>query len=67
MALATPPCMMAAALIPLMFILGLVVLFAVGAWPLTWPMMIAVALLVVLAIGLGRLVMRMDEPKRASR
>jgi hypothetical protein len=54
--------MMAAALIPLMFILGLVVLCIVGAWPMTWfPGLAVMALLVGLAIGLTRLLAHLDD------
>jgi hypothetical protein len=47
--------MMAAALIPLMFILGLLVLFAVGAWPLgAFAGAVVVALLAGIAVALVR-------------
>lgn len=55
-------CMVAAALIPLMFILGLVVLFVVGAWPMSWlPGIAVMALLVGLAIGLSRMLVHLDD------
>lgn len=48
--------MMAAALIPLMFILGLVVLFVIGGWPMAWlPGLVLLGLLIGLAIGLSRM------------
>lgn len=47
---------MAAALIPLMFILGLLVLFAVGAWPVgVFTGAVLVALLAGIAVALVRL------------
>lgn len=55
--------MMAAALIPLMFILGLVVLCILGAWPMSWlPGLTVLALLIGLAIGLFRLLGHLDDP-----
>jgi protein-S-isoprenylcysteine O-methyltransferase Ste14 len=54
--------MVAAALIPLMFILGLVVLFVMGAWPMSWlPGLAVIALLVGLAIGLARMLVHLDD------
>ena len=54
--------MSAAALIPLMFILGLVVLFVMGAWPMSWlPGLAVMALLVGLAIGLSRTLTHLDD------
>lgn len=54
--------MMAAALIPLMFILGLVILYIVGAWPMSWlPGLVVMALLVGLAVGLSRLLAHLDD------
>ena len=54
--------MVAAALIPLMFILGLVVLFIVGAWPMSWlPGVALMGLLVGLAIGLSRMLVHLDD------
>jgi len=54
--------MVAAALIPLMFILGLIVLFVMGAWPMSWlPGLAIMALLVGLAIGLSRMLAHSDD------
>jgi protein-S-isoprenylcysteine O-methyltransferase Ste14 len=54
--------MVAAALIPLMFILGLVVLFVMGAWPMSWlPGLAVLALLVGLAVGLSRMLTHLDH------
>lgn len=54
--------MMAAALIPLMFILGLVVLCIMGAWPMSWlPGLAVMALLVGLAVGLSRMLAHLDD------
>ena len=54
--------MLAAALIPLMFILGLVALFVMGAWPMGWLSGTAIlALLVGLAIGLSRMLVHLDD------
>jgi hypothetical protein len=56
------PGMLAAALIPLMFILGLVALFVMGAWPMSWlPGLAVLALLVGLAIGLARMLTHLDD------
>lgn len=56
--------MLAAALVPLMFILGLLVLFVVGAWPMGWLSGSAlVALLVGLAIGLSRMLVHLDDQR----
>lgn len=58
--------MIAAALIPLMFILGLVVLFMTGAWPMGWlPGLTVIALLVGVAIGLPRLLAHLDDQRAA--
>jgi hypothetical protein len=47
--------MLAAALIPMIFIVGLLVLFLLGAWPYGLvPSLVAVALLVAAGIGLVR-------------
>lgn len=55
--------MLAAALVPLMFILGLFVLFVAGAWPMTWlPGLAVMALLVGLAVGLSRMLAHFDDP-----
>lgn len=55
-------CMIAAALIPLLFILGLVALFIAGAGSMSWfPALAVMALLVGLAIGLGRMLVHMDD------
>jgi hypothetical protein len=55
--------MIAAALVPLMFILGLVVLYIMGAWPMSWlPGLVVLALLVGLAVGLSRLLAHLDDP-----
>jgi uncharacterized membrane protein len=54
--------MIAAALIPLLFILGLVVLLVGGAGSMIWlPALAMMALLVGLAIGLGRMLVHMDD------
>jgi len=54
--------MVAAALIPLMFIVGLVVLFIAGAWPMSWlPGVAVIALLVGLAVGLLRTLVHLGE------
>jgi len=54
--------MFAAALIPLMFIVGLVVLFIAGAWPMSWlPGVAVMALLVGLAIGLARMLSHLED------
>jgi protein-S-isoprenylcysteine O-methyltransferase Ste14 len=54
--------MVAAALVPLMFILGLVVLFVMGEWPMSWlPGLAVLALLVGLAIGLSRMLTHLDD------
>lgn len=53
---------MAAALVPIIFIVGLVVLFALGAWPYgIASAIIAVVLLVGLAFGLMRFLLRRDS------
>jgi len=58
--------MVAAALIPLMLILGLVVLFIMGAWPMSWlPGIAVMALLVGLAIGLSRTLAHLDDEHTA--
>lgn len=54
--------MIAAALIPLLFIIGLFALFIAGAWPMSWlPGLAVVALLVGLAIGLARTLAHLDD------
>jgi hypothetical protein len=54
--------MLAATLIPLMFIVGLLVLFLLGAWPVgVFPSIVIIALLASVAIGL----VRMARPNRA--
>lgn len=54
--------MIAAALIPLMFILGLVVLFIAGAWSMSWfPGLAVMALLVGLGVGLARMLAHADD------
>jgi hypothetical protein len=54
--------MIAAALIPLLFILGLVALFIGGAVSMSWfPALAVMALLIGLAIGLGRMLVHMDD------
>ena len=54
--------MIAAALIPLMLIIGLVVLFVAGAWATGWLAGVAVlALLVGLAVGLVRTLAHRDD------
>ena len=58
--------MMAAALIPLLFIIGLVALFIAGAGSIAgFPELAVMALLIGLAIGLGRMLAHMDEEPRA--
>jgi hypothetical protein len=62
--------MMAAALIPLMFILGLLALFMFGVWPVGALTGIAISVLLVgLGVGLTQLLAHLDTPKakRASR
>lgn len=57
--------MLAAALIPLMFILGLVVLLLAGAMPMSWfPLLAVMALLIGLAVGLGRMLEHQDHHAR---
>jgi hypothetical protein len=59
-AVAAPMCM-AAALVPIIFIVGLIVLFALGAWPYSIASaIVAVLLLVALALGLVRFLLRRD-------
>jgi hypothetical protein len=54
--------MVAAALIPLMFILGLVVLFLMGGWQMSWlPGLAVMGLLAGLAIGLSRMLAHLDD------
>jgi len=54
--------MIAAALIPLLFILGLVALFIAGAGSMSWfPALAVIALLIGLAIGLSRMLVHMDD------
>lgn len=49
-------CMLAATLIPLMFIVGLIVLLLLGAWPMgAFPSIVIIALLATVAIGLIRM------------
>jgi hypothetical protein len=58
--------MVAAALIPLLFILGLVALFSAGAGAISgFPELAVMALLIGLAIGLGRMLAHMDDERRA--
>jgi hypothetical protein len=59
--------MLAAALIPLIFIAGLLVLFLVlGAWEVAiLPTIVIVALLVGVAFVLVRMMSQMDRPNRA--
>ena len=58
--------MIAAALIPLLFILGLVALFIAGAGSMSWfPALAVMALLVGLAIGLSRMLVHMDDQSGA--
>lgn len=58
--------MIAAALIPLLFILGLVALFIAGAGSMSgFPALAVVALLIGLAIGLGRMLAHMEDHPRA--
>ncbi len=52
---------MAAALVPMIFIVGLIVLFALGAWPYGIASAIVAALLLVgLGVGLMRFLLRRD-------
>jgi len=56
MSVALLGCMLAATLIPLMFIVGLLVLFVLGAWPVgVFPSIVIIALLAGIAIGLVRM------------
>lgn len=56
MSVASLDCMLAATLIPLMFIVGLLVLFLLGAWPMgVFPSIVIIALLAGIAIGLVRM------------
>jgi hypothetical protein len=58
--------MIAAALIPLLFILGLIALFIAGAGSISgFPVLAVMALLIGLAIGLGRMLTHMDDEPRA--
>lgn len=60
--------MMAAALIPLLFIIGLVALFIAGAGSIAgFPELAVMALLIGLAIGLGRMLSQTDEEPRAAK
>lgn len=53
---AVADCMLAATLIPLMFIVGLLVLFLLGAWPMgMFPSIVIIMLLAAVAIGLVRM------------
>lgn len=57
-------CMIAAALIPLLFILALIALFIAGVGTMSWfPATAVVALLVGLAVGLGRMLAHADAPR----
>jgi hypothetical protein len=59
--------MLAAALIPLMFIVGLLVLFLLGAWPVsTFASVVIITLLVGIAIALVRMTSRINraEPSK---
>ena len=54
--------MLAAALIPLIFILGLLVLFLLGAWPVsTFASVVIIMLLAGIAIALVRMTSRMNR------
>lgn len=56
MSLASLDGMLPAILIPLIFIVGLIVLFLLGAWPMgVLPSVVIVTLLVGVAIGLVRM------------
>ena len=56
MSVALDEVMLAATLIPLMFIMGLLVLFLLGAWPVgVLPGIVIIALLAGIAIGLVRM------------
>jgi hypothetical protein len=58
-------CMIAAALIPLLFILGLVALFISGAGSMSgFPAFAVIALLIGLAMGLARMLAHMDDERR---
>jgi hypothetical protein len=64
-AFALRDCMIAAALIPLLFILGLVALFIAGAGSMSgFPVLAVMALLIGLAIGLRRMLAHMDDERR---
>ena len=58
--------MMAAALIPLLFIVGLAALFMAGAGSIAgFPELAVMTLLIGLAIGHGRMLAHTDEEPRA--
>lgn len=58
--------MLAAALIPLLFILGLVALFTAGAGSMSgFPELAVIVSLIGLTTGLGRMLTHMDEHPRA--
>ncbi len=66
MSVALAECMLAATLIPLMFILGLFVLFLFGAWPMgILPSIVVVGLLAGVAIGLVRMARASDAAAAA--
>ncbi|MGE5728479.1 MAG: hypothetical protein ACM34L_07760 [Gemmatimonas sp.] len=56
--------MLAAALIPLIFAFGILVMFALGAWPVgVLSSVVIVGLLVGVAIGLVRFLAHLDTPE----
>jgi hypothetical protein len=63
--LAAPSVMLAAALIPLIFVFGILVMFALGAWPIgIFSSVVIVGLLVGVAVGLVRFLAHLDPPEQ---
>lgn len=59
--------MLAAAMIPLLFLFGLLALFAFGAWPVgLFTGTVVFAMMLGLAVGLVRLLGHLDAPRTAS-
>lgn len=57
--------MLAAALIPLIFVFSILVMFAAGAWPVgILASLVVTGLLVGIAVGLVRFLVHLDEPSR---
>jgi len=55
--------MLAAALIPLIFVFGILVMFMLGAWPIgIFTSVVIVGMLVGVAVGLVRFLAHMDDP-----